>query len=376
VPDIRIFVSVTAARRRLVRLRGGVIAAAPVGLALLLSAALAALVLGQQRAGIAAGFAAVAMTAPVAYARRAPTAAGLTLALAAGVNELFFGQLIRCGPALPAAFVVAFVAGYARTRMGLLALAGTVASTLIQCLFDPRLGAAVIGLMVPIDLLFFLAGRYAAGRAAMVTSLRESTAKLYDQRERTAHLAIIADREELTGQLNRTLQHRMDALTNAARRGGDSQARFATIEQLGRQTLDEMRELLGSLRESPTMPEPRLADLADVCARASTADVRLIVDGAPRQLPASLELSACRIVEQLLRLLPDEPAARVQLRVDIAPAGIDIVVSGTAAREVDLEHVQALAHARASLHGGSVAITDQAGERRARVWLPLVTAHG
>jgi hypothetical protein len=373
---VRIVVTVTAARRRLGRVGAGATSAAPIGLAALLSVALVAVILGQQGAGIAAAFAAVAMTAPVAFARRAPAAAGLTLAVAAGANELFFGHLIRCGPALPAAFFVAFVAGYERERLGLLAFAGTAVSAVIQCLFDPRLGAGVIALMVPIDLLFFLAGRYAAGRAAMVTSLRTSTSELYNQRERTAQLAVIADREELTGRLNHTLQCRMDALTNAARGGGDSRTKFATIEQLGRQTLDEMRVLLGSLRDSPTSPEPRLADLADLCARASSADIRLIVDGAPRPLPASIELSACRIVEQLLRLLPDEPAARVQLRVDIAAAGIDIAVSGTPAREVDLQHVQALAYARASLHGGTVAIVDQAGERRARVWLPLVTAHG
>jgi signal transduction histidine kinase len=379
VPDVRLAVTVSAVRLRWRRpglLVDDAMSTASTVLAVVLSVAMVVLILGQRGGGVAAACVAVAMTAPVTYARLAPTAAGVSIAIAAGVNELFFGHLIRCGAALPAAFLIAFVAGYARRRLGLVALAGTALSAVIQCLFDPRLGAGVIALMLPVDLVFFLAGVYVGGRAAMVASLRTSTAELYEQRERTARLAVVADREELTGRLNHTLHHRMDALKNATCGGGGSQARFATIEKLGRQTLDEMRELLGSLRESPTRPEPRLADLADVCARASSADVRLTVDGAHRALPASIELSACRIVEQLLRMLPDEPAAEVQLHVAVAAAGIDIVVSGAPASAADLQHIRALTQARASLHGGSAAISDQAGERRAQVWLPLVTAHG
>jgi signal transduction histidine kinase len=347
-----------------------------IGAAGLLSAAVFVQVLGEHGGGVGAAVAAVGMTAPVAYARRAPTAAGLTLAVAAGVNELFFGHLARCGSALPAAFGVAFAAGYALGRRGLAALAGTAASLALQCVFDPRLGVGAIALMIPVDLVFFGAGLYVRTRAAMVASLREATAALLDQRERTARLAVAADREQLTGQLNYILQNRMDELAIAAHGGGSSRDRFATIEQLGRQTLEEMRDLLGSLRDSPTRPEPGLADLADVCARASAADVRLSVDGTLRPLPASIELSACRIVEQLLRILPDEPGSRVQLHVDVGVEGLDIVLAGTSAANEDVEHVAALARARAALHGGSVAITDRAGHCRARVWLPLVTAHG
>ena len=55
-----------------------------------------------------------------------------------------------------------------------------------------------------------------------------------------------------------------------------------------------MRELLGSLRDSPTQPEPGLADLADICARATTAEVRLTLerDDADR----CRQVSSCRCV--------------------------------------------------------------------------------
>jgi hypothetical protein len=350
---------------------------AAAGLAGLLSLAMVAIILNQRGGGIGLAIAAVTMTLPVGYVWQAPTIASFSLAVAAAVNEPFLVQLARCGAALPAAFFVAFAAGYALGgRPGLLALAGTATSVVLQCVFDPRLGTAVIALMIPLDLIFFTAGLYVRRRAAMVAALRDSTAKLREQRERSARLAVAADREELTGRLNRALVERLDLLSRAVDAEGEPRERFATIERLGRQALDEMRELLGSLRDSPTQPEPGLADLADICAHATAAEVRLTIDGTQRALPASIELSVCRIVEQLLQILPDEPASRVQLHVDISATGIDIVVAGTPAVGVDLEQIQTVARARAALHGGSVAVTDHPGRRGARVWLPLVTAHG
>jgi signal transduction histidine kinase len=345
-------------------------------LAALLSVAMVELIFHQRGGGIALAVVAVSMTAPVAYVWQAPTIAAMTLAAAAAVNEPFLAHLARCGAALPAAFFVAFVAAYVLGRRpGLLALGGTAVSIVLQCVFDPRLGVGVIALMLPIDVIFFGAGLYVRRRAAMVATLRQATAKLQDQREETVRLAVAADREQLTGRLNRALTQRLDLLAGAVNGPGDTRDRFATIEQLGRQTLEEMRELLGSLRDSPTEPEPGLADLADVCARATTAEVRLAVDGRTRPLPASIELSVCRIVEQLLRILPDEPASRVHLHVEIAASGIDIVVAGTPATGIDVDHIRTLANARAALHGGNVAVTDDPGRRRAQVWLPLVTAH-
>jgi signal transduction histidine kinase len=336
-----------------------------------------ALILNQRGGGIGLAIAAVTMTLPVAYVWRAPTIAAFSLAAAAAVNEPFLAHLARCGASLPATFFVAFVAGSALgRRRGLLPLAGTATSIVLQCVFDPRLGPAVVALMIPLDVIFFGAGLYVRRRAAMVATLRDATAKLREQREQTTRLAVTADREELTSRLNSTLTQRLDVLSLAIDGHGDPRERFATIERLGRQTLDEMRELLGSLRDSPMRPEPGLADLADICAGATAADVRLTVDGTLRTLPASIELSVCRIVEQLLRILPDEPASRVQLHVDVAATGIDIVIAGTPAVDVDVDQIQTLATARAALHGGSVAVTDHPGRRGARVWLPLVTAHG
>ncbi len=354
----------------------GVVWAVAIGFAGLLSVAIFGLVLTQPGGGVAAAAAAVTMTLPAAFAPRAPAGAGLTVAVAAVLNVVLFGQLVRCGAALPAVFMISFFAGRPTGGQGRVALLGTTISLVVQCLFDPRLGVGVIALMIPVDVAFFGAGRYLRRRASMITSLRESSVRLHEQRERTARLAVVADRARLTGELTSTLRQQIDLLARAVHRPDEGRARFATIEQVGRQSLEQMRALVSSLRDAPTEPEPRLADLGDVCARATSAQVQLMVDGTLRPLPASIELSACRIVEQLLRILRDEPASRVMLQVDVASAGVDIVVAGSApVGDVELDQVRALAGARAALHGGRLAITDRSGQRRAHVWLPLVTAH-
>ena len=348
---------------------------AAVALAVVLSASIYWLVVPHHSGSIPAGIAALAMTAPVAYGLRWPSAAGVSLAAGAALNELFFGHLVRCGPALPATFFVAFVGGYLLGRQGWLALSGSLVSVCLQCVFDPNLGAAVMTLMVPITLAFFAAGLYVRRRAALVDALRATTRQLADQREQTAKLAVAADREVITGQLDLVLQQRLDSIEELSRAAEPSHERFAAIEQLGRQTLDGMRDVLGSLRDSPIEPEPGLAELAGICSRATTADVRLTIDGSVRPLPASIELSACRIVEQLVRLLADEPSARVQLRVDFAVSSLDIALSGSPTAEVDLLHVRSLADARAAVHGGTVDIIDGPGLRSARVCLPLMAIH-
>jgi hypothetical protein len=348
---------------------------AGVGLAALLSVAMVLLVYVQDDGTVFAAFVALAMTVPVAYARAAPVAAGLSLGVAAVLNEVLFGHLVRCGAGLPATFYVAVVIGYVLGRRGRLALAGVMVSIVVQCIWDPRLGAAVIVLMAPIALVFFGAGLYLRRRAAMSDALREYADRLQEQREQTALIAVAADREVLVSQLTATLTRQIGAIEAVALSSANDRAAFAVVERLGRETLDEMRALFNSLHESPTSPEPGIADLAEVCTRATAAEVHLTVDGEVRALPASIELSACRIVEQLLRLLTDRPQARVQLTLDYALSGLDIALSGASQGGADLQQIEAVASTRAALHGGRIEINERGSECHARVWLPLVPAH-
>ena len=95
--------------------------------------------------GAVAAVAVLAMTVPVAWERRAPTAAAAGVAVGAAANELVIGPMIRCGPGLPAVFVIAFFAGTRLNGRRLAVAEGFCACAVItQALYDPRLGAGFL----------------------------------------------------------------------------------------------------------------------------------------------------------------------------------------------------------------------------------------
>jgi hypothetical protein len=347
--------------------------------AVALSAYVVVLVRGQS-GGVAACVAATAMTLPAAFAPRAPLAAAGVLAVAAAANELFFGHLIRCGATLPAVFFVAYLAGRARAgRARALVLAGVLASVVIQCLYDPRLGAPVIVLMAAVSGVFAGAGVLVRRRAGMVAELRRRTTQLREQREQTAALAVAAERARITADITGTVRERIDEIGRLAQPNeGEADhidARFAAIELAGRAILDSMRRMVGALRDQPREPEPGLTELSGLLTHATTASTRLSVVGQARPLPASLELTGYRIVEQLLTVLRDESSAQVDVSLRFAPDCLELCVAGLPAAGCDLRQLRSTVQARLALFGGTIDIDDSAGRRAARVRLPLVTSH-
>ena len=352
---------------------------AALAFALALSAYMVVLVHGQAGSAAASTVATV-MTLPVAFARRAPLTAAVVLAAAAAANEVFFGSLVRCGAALPAVFFVAYLAGRACVgRARALVLAGALVSVVIQCLYDPRLGAPVIVLMTAVSGVFAGAGILVRRRARLVAELRLRTTQLREQRERTAALAVAAERVRITADISGTLSERIDEIGRLARPVGDGtvpvDASFAAIELAGRAVLDSMRQAVGTLRETPTEPEPGLGELGGLLLRATTAAARLTVEGPQRPLPASIELTGYRIVEQLLTVLRDEPSAQVDVGLRFGPDRLELHVVGPPAVGCDLRQLRSAVQARLALFGGTIDIEDSAGHRSSRVVLPLVTSH-
>jgi signal transduction histidine kinase len=81
---------------------------------------------------------------------------------------------------------------------------------------------------------------------------------------------------------------------------------LAAIEATGRETVDEMRRLLGVLRRADDglalAPQPGLRDLETLVAHVRDAGlpVELRFEGEPLPLPPGIELSAYRIVQEAL----------------------------------------------------------------------------
>jgi signal transduction histidine kinase len=110
--------------------------------------------------------------------------------------------------------------------------------------------------------------------------------------------------------------------------GADPYGALATIESLGRETLGDMRRLVGVLQstsaesvngESVDEAKPRLDQLGALVAKVAGAgtDVTLTVTGRRRPLPAAVELNAYRIVQESLTNAMKHPAgSRVEVLVD------------------------------------------------------------
>ena len=367
--------------------------------AVILSAALAAGIVGalpfsHDHGGVAAAARAVLMTAPLAWRRRAPLATAAVLAAAALLNGLIFGPMVRCGAALPAVYMVAFTIGTirhrARSATGLALCAGAVVA---EGLYDPQIEVQGLPFVLALLVAFFAAGRLVGARTRTAEALRQRSAELRAQREQTARLAVLADRAKMSADLESALHTQIGGIAAAAAAGlgaltaeddgpaaaaGDAAARrtLAAIEHDGRAVLGHLRELLGALHErAPSEPQPTLASMSGLLARATTADARLTVEGNPRTLPAGLELSGYRIVEHLLQALADTPGAAVDVHLNFSPDALELYVSGPPAPSADARAVLAAARERARLHGGTVHSRVAGGVCYATARLPLVSSH-
>lgn len=333
--------------------------------------------------GVGAALAVLLMTVPLAWRRQAPVAAALALGGGAVFNALVFGRLVRCGPCLPTLFIAAFALGHLRRgRLMWLGYLGLAVSGFSQSLSDPNLTASLNVPLLPLIAGFMGAGHLLASRQRVAADLRARNAELRSQREANAALAVAADRARIAEDLDGTLRSRladMSQVASSAVVSADEEAvraAFSVIETVGRETLTNMREVVGALRPAaPNAPAPVLAQLDDLLARATTSDTRLTVEGAPQSLPAGVELSGYRIVEHLLVALEDAPDARVDVTVRFTDDALEIAVRGPAARRSDRTAALAAARQRVSIHGGTFAATTSAGRCEAVARLPLVAAH-
>jgi signal transduction histidine kinase len=132
--------------------------------------------------------------------------------------------------------------------------------------------------------------------------------------EEEARRAVEDERNRITRELHDVLAHSVSVMTvqaSAVRRlltpeQQREREALMTVEETGRQALSEMRRLLGIMRteeEVPALaPQPGLGTLPALVeqVRQSGLPVELTVEGEPVKLPAGVDLSAYRIVQEAL----------------------------------------------------------------------------
>jgi signal transduction histidine kinase len=285
--------------------------------------------------GAAAGAAALGW--PLAWRRRHP--AGALAVTLAGTAAVAAAQPRAAAAGLVVlAFVLYTVAATSRIRAALGALAVAIAAAGATALPDFRaMGAAAAFALayVTVWTIGFAVGQHRRYTADLLAGqARLARAELSEARR-----GVTEQRLRMARELHDVLAHQMSVITVQAGYGGlvidenpaQARAALAIIENAGRETLAEMRRLLGVLRaDAPAVaggtgeavalaPAPGLASLDRLAEQIALAGVRvdLFVTGRPRRLPAGLDLSAYRIVQEALtNVVRHAATAEARARVD------------------------------------------------------------
>jgi signal transduction histidine kinase len=189
----------------------------------------------------------------------------------------------------------------------------------------------------------WLLGHFVGVRRLYVLELEERTAELEQAREELARRAVTEERLRLARELHDVVAHAMSVIAVQSGVGAhvaDTQPEeaaraLAAIEATSRAALEELRRLLGVLREEDEpqgdlAPVPGLADLEGLLAELAKAGlaVKLQVNGTRPPLPAGVDLSAYRIVQEALtNVVKHAGPTRAQVVVDFRDHDVRVEVT-------------------------------------------------
>jgi signal transduction histidine kinase len=174
--------------------------------------------------------------------------------------------------------------------------------------------------------------------------LQVLAAKLAAQQEAVAASAAVAERSRIAREVHDSVAHSVSVMV--LQMGGlrrllpdkpEAQEVLLGLERLGREAVDEMRRVVGILREgaggeavSDPAPQPSLSRLDSVLdeLRAGGMPIELTVTGDPVELPQLVDVSAVRVVQEALSNVVRH-ARGAATRVELAYAGNRVSVTVT-----------------------------------------------
>ena len=243
--------------------------------------------------------------------------------------------------ALPVLFVLYTIASTRPWRVAAITIAFLVAGSIVDTALDG--GPMKVGDAVPFAVqcaAVAALGLYVGARRAAIEALRERADRLDRERELLADRAVAEERVRIAQELHDVVAHNVSLIVVKAQALGatvpDERVAEAThgIADLGRQAMAEMHRTLKLLRTpaddaAQRAPQPGLANLDRLLeqSRAAGLDVRLAVEGEPRELSQSLDLSAFRIVQEALTNVRKHAGrARATVTVGYRPQALELTV--------------------------------------------------
>jgi signal transduction histidine kinase len=239
----------------------------------------------------------------------------------------------------------------------------------------------------------FVVGRIVLARRDEVEQATSRAMALERDQEARTQSALAEERGRLARELHDVIAHNVSVMVvqagaaEAVLDGRPESARqpLRSIQDTGRQTVIELQRLLGILKESDTesliRPQPSLRDLDALVdqIRQTGLAVQVSVEGEANGLPASVDLSAYRIIQEALTNVirhADATCARVRVRHTKRFVEVEVVDDGQGAASSVPGHGLLGIRERVTLFGGTLEAADRPGGGFGlRATLPIERMH-
>jgi signal transduction histidine kinase len=184
-------------------------------------------------------------------------------------------------------------------------------------------------------------GLYGGARARVIDGLRDRAERAVRENELLAERAVGEERLRIAQELHDVVGHNVSLMVVQAQALGatsdDERVAQSTlaIADLGRQAMAEMHRTLMLLRaggdeRAQLAPQPVLADLDRLLeqSRAAGLDAELAIEGAPRPLDHTVELSAFRIVQEALtNVIKHAAGAHAKVTLSYRSDGLTVTIA-------------------------------------------------
>jgi signal transduction histidine kinase len=230
----------------------------------------------------------------------------------------------------------------------------------------------------------FLGGLLLRHQLDLVVQLRAAQAGLAEKARAEERNRISRDLHDVIAHtLTVSLLHVMSARQALEHDPDDAARALAEAERLGRDSLAEVRQVVGMLREegdaSRTAPLPGVEGLATLVERfrSAGANVTLSVDGDIGRLPATIGLAVYRIAQEALtNVIKHAPGAPTTARLTVAAREATLDVDSLGAPGNGTGHGVTGMHERAAALGGSCEAGPHRGGWLVRASFPLAAPGG
>jgi signal transduction histidine kinase len=228
--------------------------------------------------------------------------------------------------------------------------------------------------------------------------LQVLAARLAAQQEAVAASAVVAERSRIAREVHDSVAHSVSVMV--LQMGGlrrllpdkpEAQDVLLGLERLGREAVDEMRRVVGILREQSDgdpAPQPSLSrlDAALDELRLGGLPIELRVTGEPVELPPLVDVSAVRVVQEALsNVLRHAGGAATTVELSYDPGRVTVTVTDDGRRRLPVVdrsaetapggHGQLHMRERVSVAGGTLEVGPvRGGGYRVRARFPVPVA--